>query len=135
MAKQQHKSGDHDSTQDCAIKTEDAETFSVCVFFLAEEPGDHGTSTESEDITEGDHQSKNRCAERDACHKIGVAGTGDKVSIYHIIDQGNHHTEHHWECHRKKGFRHGSLFKNFIFHWGTSFNYSRLHRDKGQSCD
>ena len=87
LAKQQHKSSDHDSAQDRTIKTEDAEPFSVRVFFFSEETGDHGTSTESEDIAEGDHQGKNRCAERDTCHKIGVAGPGNKVSIYHIIDQ------------------------------------------------
>lgn len=71
--------------QDRTIKTEDAEPFSVRVFFFSEETGDHGTSTESEDIAEGDHQGKNRCAERDTCHKIGVAGPGNKVSIYHIM--------------------------------------------------
>ncbi len=122
-ASQKHQNnGNHHTADNGPIKTEHTDPLRILEFLFPEKPGNKRTSAQAKNISKGDHQRKDRCTQSNTRHQIRIPGSRNKISIYHIIDQRNHHTEHNRKRQLKIRLRNRILFKNLFLHFIASIS-------------
>ena len=100
----------------------------MLIQFPPKQSGDDRAAAQPEDVTQGDHQRKDRRAERYAGDQVGVPRSGDEPGVHHIVDKGNDHAEHYRKRQFEVCFVYGDFFKEFVCHGMWVSFFIKLYR-------